>query len=282
MKMTDISPADNSWQICPQCNTPVAPDRKFCESCGAKIEIPLLCSQCGAPGSKGRKFCESCGAALVQITEVKSPVVPLVLPEQVPSSGNIEEPVKLPQHSPVSKLPGTKKPLPTRTFAIIGIILLIVVALGAYAVVLPLLFGAGTSEKSGGSTPGSITPVSGSAMGTAPSEGPPPVTGTLTPGPTQVPPPNLQVNFQAERDPITSIVTVTFTGGSGLNGVRDVVCRLTRSDGQVISQTFTLQQVGSSASLQGTKMTDRIQVTARYYNGDQYTVLDQVFEYKKR
>jgi hypothetical protein len=90
------------------------------------------------------------------------------------------------------------------------------------------------------------------------------------------------VNFQAERDPISGIITVTFTGGAGQNGVREVVSRLTRSDGQVISKTFTIPRIGSSETLQGTKMTDRVEVVVYYYNGDRYTVLDQTFEYKQR
>jgi hypothetical protein len=77
-------------------------------------------------------------------------------------------------------------------------------------------------------------------------------------------------------------MTVTFTGDTGQNGVREVVCRLTRSDGQGVSQILTLTLTGASTPLQGTKMTDRIQVTVHYFNGDQYTVLDQVFKYKKR
>jgi hypothetical protein len=108
------------------------------------------------------------------------------------------------------------------------------------------------------------------------------VTGTLTPGPTQVPPPSLEVKFQAERDPISNIVTVTFTGGAGQNGVREVLVRLTRSDGQVITKTFTIPRIGISETLQGTKMTDRVEVSVSYYNGERYTVLDETFEYKKR
>jgi hypothetical protein len=90
------------------------------------------------------------------------------------------------------------------------------------------------------------------------------------------------VNFQAERDPISGIVTVTFTKGAGQNGVREVVSRLTRSDGQVLTKTFTLTQIGKSETLQGTKLTDRVEVVVYYYNGDRYTVLNQTFEYKKR
>ncbi len=274
MKMADISPPENSRQICPDCNSPVPPGKKFCESCGAKIDAPLRCPQCGAPVSEGIKFCESCGASLGEPVEVKPPEIIPEIPGHAPVPGTIQDTTN-------SQLP--KKPLPTMTLAIAGIVILIILALGAYVVVLPGLSGTGPSQNSGGSTPSPVIPAAtGTAQGSSQSGGSSLVTGTLTPGPTDAVPPTLAVNFQAERDPISGIVTVTFTGGAGQNGVREVVSVLTRSDGQVVTKTFTLTQVGTSETLQGTKMTDRIQITAYYYNGNRYTVLDQIFEYKKR
>lgn len=205
---------------------------------------------------------------------------PELQPAPAPVPGDIPERTKPREHPPSSPVPGPKKPLPVMTLAIIGIVILIVLALGAYVVVLPMLSGTGTSQKSGDATPVSPIPVTTSPSGSV--QGTVPVTGTLTPGQTQVPPANLAVNFQAERDAISGIVTVTFGGGAGQNGVKDVLFRLTRSDGQVLQKSFTLTQIGKSESLQGTKMTDRVEVIATYYTGDQYKILDQTFEYKKR
>ena len=101
------------------------------------------------------------------------------------------------------------------------------------------------------------------------------------PGPTQVPPGNLLVYFQVERDPFTNIVSVLFMGGKGQAGVQDVVVRLTRSDGQVLTGTFKPLQTGRGVDLQGTEKTDRVEVTVHYYTGDVYTVINQTFEYKK-
>jgi len=181
---------------------------------------------------------------------------------------------------PPSPVPGPTKPLPAMTLAIIGIVILIILALGAYVVVLPMLSGTGTAQKSGEDTPVFSPPATSSPSGII--QGTIPVTGTLTPGQTQVPPANLAVTSQAERDAITGIVTVTFSGGEGQNGVKDVLFRLTRSDGQVLQKSFTLTRIGTSESLQGTKMTDRVEVIASYYNGNQYKILDQTFEFKKR
>lgn len=45
---------------CPNCKKPVKAGAKFCEHCGASLE--LKCSKCGAALNPGAKFCESCGA----------------------------------------------------------------------------------------------------------------------------------------------------------------------------------------------------------------------------
>jgi hypothetical protein len=105
---------------------------------------------------------------------------------------------------------------------------------------------------------------------------------SLVPGPTRVPPERLEVGFQTERDPVTGMVTVLFMGGKGQCGVREVLVRLTRSDGQVLTRSFQPFTVGEGASLPGTKYADRLEVIVTYNNGDVYTVSDQVFAYKKR
>lgn len=205
---------------------------------------------------------------------------PELQPEPVPVPADIHGTTK-PRVDPLlSPVPAPKKPLPIMTLAIIGIVIFIVLALGAYVVVLPKLSGTDTAQKNGYATPVSTLPVTSSPSGSV--QVTVPVSGTLTPGQTQVPPANLVVNFQAERDALTGIVTVTYRGGAGQNGVKDVLFRLTRSDGQVLQKSFTLTQIDKSESLQGTKMTDRVEVIATYYTGDQYKILDQTFEYKKR
>src|SRR5665647_1695056 len=113
---------------CPKCSSPLTPGMKFCESCGAKIEVLSRCSQCGAPTSEGTKFWKSCRASLEGTMEAEPSRVLLAVPEQAP--GNIQDTTK-PQQPPHSlNVNDPKKPLPTRTLAIIGIIIIIVLALG--------------------------------------------------------------------------------------------------------------------------------------------------------
>lgn len=58
---------EKSWRAgvratCPQCNSPLAANVKFCPECGAKIQSQMQCTQCGAKLRPGMKFCEECGA----------------------------------------------------------------------------------------------------------------------------------------------------------------------------------------------------------------------------
>jgi len=109
-------------------------------------------------------------------------------------------------------------------------------------------------------------------------------TGTISfvPGPVELPPENLRISLQVERDPRSHLVSVMYMGGKGQYGVRDILVKLTRSDGTVLEETFRPVQVGSHVELQGTQKEDRVEVTVRYYTGAEYKVVDQVFEYRIR
>jgi hypothetical protein len=45
---------------CPRCQTQNEAGARFCEDCGARLE--MACPSCGAPVTTGKKFCRSCGA----------------------------------------------------------------------------------------------------------------------------------------------------------------------------------------------------------------------------
>ena len=55
--------------VCPNCNSEVPENSKFCLECGTKIELlaenEIICPSCGRKTNKG-KFCMECGAALVK------------------------------------------------------------------------------------------------------------------------------------------------------------------------------------------------------------------------
>ena len=339
-------------KTCSKCGRPVAPEMKFCESCGAKIEPLQSCMKCGAALAPGVRFCESCGTLVAPVEvmakspreepgPVVAPVPPVPEPEKIkkdpPRSRPLvnETPLDVPpvfaaaaskvssepKTAPFQKIPppaeppvedvqieaavaaavdawtkpepGTgdsvvpketsrKKPIPQKTIIIAGILVLALLGAAAYFVVLPMISGSGIPVQNQQTVP--VTSPSGSSSGTTGTTADTSQAGSvsLTAGPTQVPPYNRVVVVDVERDPITSIITVTFQGGSGQYGVRELAVTLTRSDGTVERKSFKPENRDSFITLLGTAKTDRIEVTANFYNGESYKVIDQIFEYKKR
>ena len=57
--------------VCAKCGAPLAPDAKFCDQCGtrveepapaeAPVEEPAVCTECGAELKEDAKFCNQCG-----------------------------------------------------------------------------------------------------------------------------------------------------------------------------------------------------------------------------
>lgn len=48
---------------CPTCGKPQNPQAKFCNDCGAKMEVVMVpCVKCGAQLKEGAKFCNECGS----------------------------------------------------------------------------------------------------------------------------------------------------------------------------------------------------------------------------
>ncbi|MBI4561568.1 MAG: zinc ribbon domain-containing protein, partial [Candidatus Rokubacteria bacterium] len=47
---------------CPRCQAQTPDDARFCEECGARLE--LTCPNCGQAVGVGKKFCRACGASL--------------------------------------------------------------------------------------------------------------------------------------------------------------------------------------------------------------------------
>jgi membrane protease subunit (stomatin/prohibitin family) len=52
--------APASGTLCPSCGKPVRAGAKFCDHCGATLQVS--CAECGAALRPGAKFCDSCGA----------------------------------------------------------------------------------------------------------------------------------------------------------------------------------------------------------------------------
>jgi hypothetical protein len=201
--------------------------------------------------------------------------------QEMPLPEKVKETVKEVPKVTVPKQPGSNK-----TMIIAGVIILAVLGAAIYFVGLPMLSGSGIPVQNPPVSPVATNPgsLSGSASETPVTTAGASQAGTVSfiPGPTQVPPSNLGLIIDVERDAITHIVTVTFQGGAGQYGVRELVVTLTKSDGTVERKSFKPENRGSFINLMGTEKTDRVEITANYYNGESFKVVDQIFEYKKR
>jgi hypothetical protein len=81
--------------VCLKCKAQNVDDAKFCESCGAKLELSKppgsFCTSCGKPLKPGAKFCGSCGApqtgAIASAGPSQVPQVPRPAPAPAPAPG---------------------------------------------------------------------------------------------------------------------------------------------------------------------------------------------------
>jgi len=248
------------------------------------MEVPTSTSEAAAtvsPLSEKKSMQQTPDAAVPPVEETPvevSRVAAAVATWTGPESGDGE--------TVVPKENSPKKPLSSLTMLVTGVIFLAVLGVVVYFVGLPLLSGSAMSAQNPtlspvgtnfGSTAGSSSATPGTTAYTT-------QTGSvsLTAGPTQVPPTNLGLIIDVERDAITHMITVTFQGGPGQYGVRELVVTLTKSDGTAETKTFKPEYRGTFITLLGTEKTDRVEITANYYNGESFKVVDKVFEYKKR
>ena len=288
---------------CAKCQLPLAPDTNFCESCGTPVgAAPASPKRDEEPVGTGEKKGSKSRRAKKKAQKKDEFVHPdMLAPEKEeigisanPAAVGEERPdeTKIPPVSPHGDIPEsgiteslTLRRIPKRTLALV-IIAIICLILGA-AILTGLVNGPAPAfarelTPPPGTLPATLPPVtSGVTPGIAEEKGEAATPAFVT-GPTQVPPESYRIWLQADRDPITSSVTVIYNGGKGQRAVRDISVRLTRSDKQVLVQAFRPLVVGEGVELQGTKYADRLEVNVTYNTGETYTVIDRIFPYKQR
>ena len=106
--------------------------------------------------------------------------------------------------------------------------------------------------------------------------------GTLVTGPVVTLPVTTSVDIQVmQKDSVYSTVDVVFGGGNGQLQVSSGDVVFTRSDGT--SETRKLQpEKGATVTLQGTKGTDRVEVSVIMKDGKTYKIIDQLVPYRTR
>jgi membrane protease subunit (stomatin/prohibitin family) len=64
---SDAGAAGEAFKICPQCNTRLEADAKFCMECGYKFQpAGQICPECGKTIPQNAKFCSYCGHKMIK------------------------------------------------------------------------------------------------------------------------------------------------------------------------------------------------------------------------
>jgi hypothetical protein len=190
-----------------------------------------------------------------------------------------------PEKAEPAKTTGARPPVNKALIGVAVVILFLITAV--YFIGLPLLEG-GTPLSGASPQPVPVnTPVltATTLPATIPTTVSTPVPAATAdpyvPLPTQDMPKYLEVYFQAQKDPVTSQVTVIFAGGPGINLIRTADVRVTRSDGKVVTGTILPGEMITEITLDGTKYSDRVEVIANMHNGQSFRVIDELLVYKK-
>jgi hypothetical protein len=123
--------------------------------------------------------------------------------------------------------------------------------------------------------PGTPTPTSGTSTTTSPTG------GNLVPSPTDVMPEYNAVTVDVGQKDYLGTIPVIFQGGMGLGHTKKIDVKLTRSDG-IVQTTIIGTKKGDSVELQGTKQTDRVEVSVSMDNGQSYKIIDVLSPYRTR
>lgn len=89
-----------------------------------------------------------------------------------------------------------------------------------------------------------------------------------------------RVNVNVEKDYLGNVI-VTFQGGSGLQLVNRIDVTLNRADGLVKTADVGIR-VDDTATLEGTKNTDRVMVYVTMKDGKRYKIVDTLVPYRAR
>jgi hypothetical protein len=147
-------------------------------------------------------------------------------------------------------------------------------------ILLALALGAGCSAP-GGSGGGQATP--GGSQPAAPGS-----SGDFSPGPVVTIPPDYFVDFQVNKNMISTnpAIEVFFSGGKGQIFLQRMLVQVQKSDGTLESKELVRPEGGQLAkgdklTFRGTTGTDRVVITFTILGKD-YKVHDQLYPFKPR
>ena len=161
------------------------------------------------------------------------------------------------------------KPRVNRTKIIAGCIVLIMMSAAVYFIGLPMLTDKNPQAAEIIPTPvptkvGTITPT--------PTKISTPAPRALIPLPTQTIPSGQQFHFEVQKNPVTSRISVIFTG----SGIKSAEIKVTHPDGSVATGIIQPLKGVNEITLAGSQETDRIEIIAQASDGKSYRVRDEL------
>jgi hypothetical protein len=173
----------------------------------------------------------------------------------------------------VDEGPAPAKP-PTKKIMIIGgVIGLIIILAVIFFIGVPLITGTGVFKSTGNPTSAEITPI---PTITTPAVNLTPASGALVPQPTQTIPTDQKIFFQVQKNPLTSKISVIFTGSAGAGSISSADVKVTHADGSVTTGVILPLKGVSEITLAGSKEPDRVEIIAKMSTGETYRVFDDL------
>jgi hypothetical protein len=110
---------------------------------------------------------------------------------------------------------------------------------------------------------------------------PTPASRALVPLPTQLIPTDQKFYFQVQKNPITSKISVIFTGSAGEGSISSADIKVTHTDGSVSTGIILPLKGVTEITLDGSKETDRVEIIAKMSSGETYRVYDDLVPFMK-
>ena len=161
------------------------------------------------------------------------------------------------------------KPRVTRTRIIIGCIVLIMMSAAVYFIGLPMLTDKNPQAPEITPTP---VPTNAGTITPTPTKTSTPASRALIPLPTQTIPSHPNFNFYIQKNPVTSKITVIFTG----SGISSADIKVTHPGGSVATGIIQPLKGVNEIILTGSQETDRIEIIAHASDGRSYRVRDEL------
>ena len=163
---------------------------------------------------------------------------------------------------------------PTNKIIIIGGVIGLITILAVILFIgLPVLMGISVFNTNSNPAPAEITPI---PTITTPIAKLTPASGALVPRPTQTIPTDQKIFFQVQKNPITSKISVIFTGSAGTGSISSADVKVTHADGSVTMGVILPLKGVSEITLAGSKEPDRVEIIAKMSTGETYRVFDDM------